>query len=224
MKNFIYIATFLITIAAVSQNTSIAFEKSKLTQALNYSDEQAAVGAIYNIIALEGPQSAYKDTLAYLYFNNRKHISCFLVVEDILKSKPADKNLIEMKAISLESMGALEKATETYNSLLASSSTNYYAYKIAGLQLAMNKFDEAFASVVKADQLPDSGEYEVTFQVNQNYNQKVKLKPAISYLKGIIELSLKKEADAKVSFEKAISLFPEFVLAKSKLTTLNSPK
>lgn len=222
MKNFIYIATFLITLAAVSQNTSVAFEKSKLTLAKKYSDQSSAISSIYNIIALEGPSSTYKDTLAMMYFNARKHVSCFLVVDDILKSKPNNENLLEMKAISLESMGALGKAVETYETLLSNSNSNYHAYKIAGLQLAMNKFDEAFAAARKADQLPDNGKYEVTFQVNKNYNQKVKLKPAIAYLQGMIEMAMKKNEEAKLSFEKAVSLFPDFVLAKSKLTTLQT--
>lgn len=222
MKNFIYLATFLITLSVVSQNTSVAFEKSKLTLAKKYSDQPAAISSIYNIIALEGPQSTYKDTLAIMYFNSRKHVSCYLVVEDILKTKPNNQNLMEMKAISLESMGALEKAIETYEAILSTSNSNYHAYKIAGLQLALNKFDEAFASARKADQLPDSGKYEVTFQVNKNYNQSVKLKPAIAYLQGMIEMAMKKNEEAKLSFEKAVSLFPDFVLAKSKLTTLNT--
>ncbi|MDV7187523.1 hypothetical protein R3X25_09545 [Lutibacter sp. TH_r2] len=222
MKNFIYIATFLITFVAVSQSTTVAFEKSKLTLAKKYSDQSSAISSIYNIIALEGPTSTYLDTLAVMYFNSRKNISCFLVIEDILKSKPNDQRLLEMKAISLESMGALEKAIETYQTILKLSNSNYHAYKISGLQLALNKFDEAYASAKKADQLTDSGKYEVTFQVNKNYNQKVKLKPAIAYLLGMIEVAMKKNEDAKLSFERAVSLFPDFVLAKSKLTTLEA--
>lgn len=222
MKNFIYLATFLITLSAVSQNTSVAFERSKLTLAKKYNDQSTAIGSIYNIIALEGQQSTYKDTLAIMYFNSRKHVSCYLVVEDILKHKPNNQNLLEMKAVSLESMGALEKAIETYEAILATSNSNYHAYKIAGLQLALNKFDDAFASAAKANQLPDSGNYEVTFQVNKNYNQKVKLKPAIAYLQGMIEIAMKKNEEAKLSFERAVNLFPDFVLAKSKLTTLQA--
>jgi len=164
----------------------------------------------------------YKDSLAYLYFNERNYVSCFLVTKDVLKNKPQNVELLEMNAISLESIGALEQSIESYKTLLLKSNDNYHAYKIAGLQLAMKKYDEALVSIKKADQLADDGKMNVTFQVNKNYNQNVPLKPSISYLQGLIELNLDKRTEAKISFERAVKLFPEFVLAKSKLTTLET--
>jgi len=223
MKNLIYIFTFIIATTSIAlTSSSLELEKQKLKQAMSYGDKLVAANAMYAIISLEGPQSSYKDSLAYLYFNGRNHVSCFLVTNDILKRNPDNFEFLEMKAISLESMGALDKATEAYEVLLLKSNDNYHAYKIAGLQLAMNKFDDAFASIKKADQLPDNKEMTVSFQVNKNYNQNVDLKAAIAYLEGVIALNLKKDAEAKISFERAVKLFPEFVLAKSKLTTLET--
>ncbi|SDW97006.1 hypothetical protein SAMN05444411_102570 [Lutibacter oricola] len=225
MKQLIYIFTFLITVTAIAQTTTnIEVEKQKLKQALAYNDKAVAASAMYSIIALEGETSTYKDSLAYMYFNNRNYVSCFLVSNDILKTKKGDKNFLEMSAVSLEQMGALEKSIEIYTDLLSTSNNNYHAYKIAGLQLALNKFDEAFAMVRKADGLPDTGKITVNFQVNKNYTQNVNLKAAIAYLQGIVEMNLKKNTEAKASFERAVTLFPEFVLAKSKLTTLNAEK
>lgn len=222
MKNLIYIFTFIITTAAIAQNTSIAFEKQKLYQAKAYGDESIIANSMYTIIALEGPQSSYKDSLAYVYFSNRSYVSCFLVTKDILKTKPDNLELLEMNAISLESMGALEGAAEAYEKLFSKSNNNYHAYKLASIQFRMNKNEEAYVTIKKADQLPDDGSLKVTFQVNENYNQNVDLKPAIAYLKGLIEVNLDKNVEAKISYERAIQLFPEFVLAKSKLEILNA--
>ncbi len=222
MKKWIYVVAIFTTTLSIAQSSTLNTEKQKLKQALSYGDKIVAASVMYNIIAIEGPSSTYKDSLAFLYFNARNYVSCFLVTEDILKSKPSDTSLLEMKAISLESMGALGKATETYQKLLAITNNNYHAYKIASLQLGMNKLEDAYVSVKKADQLPDKGTMKVTFKVNKNYNQNVNLKAAIAYLEGIIALNLKKEKEAKLSFERAVKLFPEFVLAKSKLSTLKN--
>ncbi len=225
MKNIIYICTFLITISAIAQTTSsVELEKQKLKQAFTYSDNAVAINAMYTIIALEGPASTYKDSLAYLYFNNRKYVSCFLVTNDILKNKPNNNELLEMSAVSLESMGVLDKSIEAYSNLLEKTNNSYHAYKIAGLQLAIKKYDAALVSIKKANELPDIENMTVTFQVNKNYNQNVRLKAAIAYLQGLIELSMEKNTEAKTSFERAVVLFPEFVLAKSKLTTLEAEK
>lgn len=221
MKNLLYIFTFIITASAIAQTANnLELEKQKLKQALIYSDKTVAANSMFSIIALEGPTSTYKDSLAYLYFNERNFVSCFLVTNDLLKSNPENVDILEMNAISLESIGAIEKAIEKYKLLLLKSNNNYHAYKIAGLQLAMSKFNEALVSIKKADQMVDNAEITVNFQVNKNYNQNVPLKPAIAYIQGLIELNLDKKAEAKLSFERALKLFPEFSLAKSKLLTI----
>ncbi|MBI9041413.1 hypothetical protein [Lutibacter sp.] len=221
MKNILYLFTFILTASVIAQTTNnLDLEKQKLKEALKYGDKTVAANSMFSLIALEGPTSTYRDSLAYLYFNERNFVSCFLVTNDLLKNNPENVDILEMNAISLESIGALEKAIEKYKSLLIKSNNNYHAYKIAGLQFAMNKFDEALVSVKKADQLSDKAEVNVNFQVNKNYNQNVPLKPAIAYLQGLIELNLDKKAEAKLSFQRALKLFPEFTLAKSKLLTL----
>jgi len=226
MKNYLYIFSILLATSIMAQSTTnLELEKQKLKLALSYNDKDVAASSMYSIISLEGENSTYKDSLAYLYFNDAKYISCFLITNDILKNKPENIELLEMNAISVESMGALDKAAEVYTRLLAKTNNNYHAYKIAGLQVANKKLEEAYASIKKADQLPDNGKVKVTFKVNKSFNQNVDLKAAIAYLQGIIELNLEKVPEAKLSFMRAVNLFPDFVLAKSKLTTLeNSEK
>ncbi|UMB61439.1 hypothetical protein MHL31_04345 [Lutibacter sp. A80] len=223
MKNYIFIAVLLVTTSILAQTTSnLELQQQKIKLALSYNDKEAAASAMYSIIALEGEKSTYKDSLAYMYFNDAKYISSFLVTNDILKYKPDNIELLEMNAISVENMGALDKAIEVYTNLLSKTKNNYHAYKLAGLQVASNNLLEAYKSIKKADLLEDTGKIQVTFQVNKNYNQSVDLKAAIAYLEGIILLNLKKETEAKLSFMRAVNLFPDFVLAKSKLTTLEN--
>jgi tetratricopeptide (TPR) repeat protein len=223
MKNLIYIFTFIITTTVIAQNsTTIAFEKQKLVQAKAYADEEIITATMYNIIALEGPQSTYKDSLAYIYFNKRNYVSCFLVTNDLLKTKPNNEELLEMNAISLESMGALEKAREAYENLFLKNNNIYNGYKLASTEFRMGKYKEAEITIKKTAQLTDNKGIKVTFQVNENYNQNVDLKAAIAYLEGLIYEALDKNTEAKVSYEKAIQIFPDFVLAKSKLEILNA--
>lgn len=223
MKNLIYIFSFVLATSAIAQNTtSIAFEKQKLTQAKAYNDESVIASAMYNIIAMEGPQSTYKDSLAYRYFTQRNYVSCFLVTNDILKSKPDNMDFLEMNAVSLESMGALEKAKEAYAALLVKTNKSYHAYKLASIEFRMNKSEDAFTTIKKASTLEDLDDFKITFQVNQNYNENIALNASIAYLEGLIAQSLNKDIEAKASYEKAIELSPDFMLAKSKLELLNA--
>lgn len=224
MKIRILIIVGFISSVAFGQSDNMLTQQKIIKQAIAFGDLNTATNAMYNIIASEGPQSSYKDSLAYLYFNNRNYVSCYLVTNDIIKNKPNNTELLEMNAISLESMGANEKAIEAYENLLSKDKNNFFAYKIASLKNALKKYDEAYAAINNAEQLPDNGTIKVSFQVNQNYTQQINLKAAIPFLRGVIEMNLNKNADAKVSFEKALQLFPDFALAKSKLTTLDSKK
>lgn len=225
MKNIVFALALLITAVAIAQtSTSVELEEKKMQQALVYGDKTIAISKMYNIIALQGPESTYKDSLAYLYFNKREYLSCFLVSKDVLDRNSDNIEMLEMNTISLESVGAKSKAAEGYQKLLAKSNKSYHAYKLAGLQYEVNKTEDAYVSIKKADQLPDDLAVTVSFQVNANYSQDVSLKASIAYLEGIIAEKLEKKAEAKVSYARAIKLFPEFVLAKSRLSSLNETK
>ena len=63
--------------------------------------------------------------------------------------------------------------------------------------------------------------YKVNFSINQTHTQQIELIAAIPYLKGLIEEELKKNDEAKLSYQKALKIQPEFVLAKEKLDKLN---
>ena len=221
MKKVVLVLSLVFCSSIIGQSVNnIELEKQKLKQSKLFSDTNVIISTMYNIIALEGENSTYKDSLAFTYFSNRNYVSSFLVADDILKRNPDNEAMLEIKAFSLESVGAYDKSIESYQALLAKSNNNFHAYKIAGMQLAMKKFDEALVSIRKAGQLADTGKINVSFQVNKNYNQQVNLKAAIAYLEGLILVNLEKKKEAKVAFEKAIQLFPDFVVAKSKLTTL----
>ena len=59
------------------------------------------------------------------------------------------------------------------------------------------------------------------FSINQNHTQQVELLAAIPYLKGVIEIDLDKETEAKASFQKALKIQPDFVLAQENFDALN---
>ncbi len=69
--------------------------------------------------------------------------------------------------------------------------------------------------------LNDSGKIQVNFSINQTHTQQIELLAGIPYLKGVIEEELNKNAEAKISYQKALKIEPEFVLAKEKLDKLN---
>ena len=216
------IGLFGLTVVAQSgNNEAIALEKEVIRTAKKMGDPNVATYSMYKLIALEGANSTYKDSLAFVYFSSRKYASCFLMADEVLERNPKDQAMLELKAVSLESLGALDKSMDTFNELFALSNNNYHGYTLAKLQLAMKKYDDAYATIKKVETLNDPGKIKVTFSINQSHTQQIELLAAIPYLKGLIEEELKKNPEAKLSFEKALRIQPEFVLAKEKLDKLN---
>lgn len=218
------VAITLIFSNGYAQNNNveeIKTEKQILRKAKSFGDPNVTIKSLYALMVLEGENSTYKDTLAYTYFSARNYGPCFMVTTEVLKRDPNHVEMLEMNAISLESLGALQKAEEVYSKLLTFSNNNYHAYTIANLNYRMKKYDEAYAAIKKAESLNDEGKFKVTFSINQNHTQQVELLAAIPYLKGLIELDLKNQSAAKASFEKAIKIQPDFVLAKDNLEALS---
>lgn len=225
MKKIVFAVVMFVSFIGIAQNSvEVELELKKMQQALRYGDKEVALSKMYNVIALQGSESTYKDSLAYLYFNKRSYLSCFLVSNDVLERNPDNMNILEMSVISLESIGAKSKAIEGYKILLSKTNKSYHAYKLAGLQYEANALEDALVTIKNADKLSEDLITTISFQVNPNYNQKVKLKPSIAYLEGIIAKSLNKNDEAKVAFERAVLLFPDFVLAKSELSALTEDK
>ena len=101
---------------------------------------RVATYSMYKLIALEGANSTYKDSLAFIYFSSRKYGSCFLMANEVLERDPKNEPILEIKAIALESLGAIDKSLETYAELFELSNNNYHGYTLAKLQLAMKQY------------------------------------------------------------------------------------
>ncbi len=215
------IVLMVVTLGFAQNNSSaINIEKEILKKAKKIGDPSVASYSIYRLIALEGENSTYKDSLAYIYFSSRQYAPCFMITSEVLEREPKHIEMLEMKAISLESLGALDKASEVYNELFKITKINFHGYNVAKLQFSTKKYKETLKTIQETEKLNDTGKYKVTFNINQNHTQQVELLAAIAYLKGLTETELDQKVVAKTSFERAIKIQPDFILAKEKLESL----
>jgi len=116
-----------------TESTSISFQKGILKQALIYADAPTAIANLHNIIALEGVNSTYKDTLAIVYYKTGNYVSSHIVAKELLQSKPENLQLLEIEANSLQNLGAGKEATEVFENLFAKTKNMYHGYQLANL-------------------------------------------------------------------------------------------
>lgn len=212
----------LITASVFGQvnNEAVAFEKKVLEKAKQYNDISVVKSSMMRLVLLEGENSTYKDSLAFIYFQERAYPSSFIASQEVLKRDPNNVKMLEVQAFSLESIGAYDKAVESFKKLFAKTNNNYYGFSQANLQYVLKDYSGAYATLLQVEKLNDTGNYTVSYAINQTHKQEIELIAAIQYLKGLCAVQLKNNPVAKASFEKALTTQPDFVLAKEALENL----
>lgn len=212
----------LITASVFGQvnNEAVAFEKKVLEKAKQYNDISVVKSSMMRLVLLEGENSTYKDSLAFIYFQERAYPSSFIASQEVLKRDPNNVKMLEVQAFSLESIGAYDKAVESFKKLFAKTNNNYYGFSQANLQYILKDYSGAYATLLQVEKLNDTGNYTVSYAINQTHKQEIELIAAIQYLKGLCAVQLKNNPVAKASFEKALTTQPDFVLAKEALENL----
>ena len=125
-----------------------------------------------------------------------------------------------MSDISYENLGLKDKALESYESLNLKQGNIYTLYKIAVLQLDLQRFVECKTNV----DILLANEEAQTAKLAMNTEQgprEILLKAAVYNLKGLLEGTQDQKDAAKASFNEAIKLEPDFTMAKHNLADLD---
>ena len=224
-KNVVLFALLVSSLTITAQKKGatpvLSNDQQVFKNALQYNDVATAIQATHQIIAKEGPNSTYKDSLAILYFRATNYVSAHLVAKELLSNKPKDAVLLEINAVSLKQLNAPKEAIAAYEALLPISKNRYHAYELAQLQLGIARNGEALQTVTYAIENTESvKDASLQFPKSDKEVQQVPLDAALYNLKGLIAYELKDEKAAKAAFDEALKIFPEFVLAQQNVAAL----
>ncbi len=209
-----------------ANTTDISTDVAEVKKALQYADYQTAITKLYDVIEKDGPESTYIDSLAYLYFSTGRFASCALVSKELLEKNPEKTNILELQAVSLSKLGSTIEAIDAYQKLVAKTNNINHYYELALLQYSIKRLAEAAASIKQAESLKAGENDFVNIALDKNQVQKVPLMAAIYNLHGLIAYDLDKTntETPKKAFQKAVELFPDFVLAKNNLKAMDQEK
>jgi tetratricopeptide (TPR) repeat protein len=154
--------------------------------------------------------------LASLYFDLNQLSSAALVSLDILDGNRNNTTALEIAAYSLEQLGALDRALPHFESMYLLTGDNFSLYKSGFIQYSLKRFPEALNSVnmLVKNAKPEE---KIGFPKSQTETQQIDMKAAALNLKGMLYLEQGSKAEAKTAFEEALSIEPNFDLAKENL-------
>jgi tetratricopeptide (TPR) repeat protein len=204
----------------VKESETYQQQKSVYLLGSKYADVNIARNAIYNLMALDPSDASLLDSLAFMYFDYQIYTSCLLVCIDIIKRNPDHLPALEMSGVAYESLGLKDKALIAHESIYLRNSSVLTLYKMAILQLELDRLGESMTNVGILIEKDETKEAKASIN-SPTGPQQISLLAAVYNLKGLIESSQENKEAARTSFQEALALEPDFVTAKNNLEDLD---
>jgi tetratricopeptide (TPR) repeat protein len=207
--------------AAADSNKQMNEADQKIYQmALRYNDPSIAKARLYDLIERNPENPRYRELLGNIYFELEQYSSAALVALDLLQINDKSIPALEIAAYSLEQLGALDRALPHFESLHLLSGDLFSLYKTSYLQYSLKKYDEALNSTNMLIKNKKSAEEMLSFPKKDNSSQEVSMQVAALNLKGLIYKEQGNTAEARAAFDEALTVSPDFELAKENLAAL----
>lgn len=224
MKRTLSVLLLMAGFIGVGQSTSElqkhyeAFYKEMRLQ----GDMNGVISALTHLNVLS-PSKERKDTLAYIYANNNKHMQALNTIG--VEKDESDSDLaVQVKAISLKAINQPKRALEQFEILNKRTPNPYLAYELADLKIQTGDITGASTNIEYGiANAKDDMKY-AFYERQQPYE--VSLKAAFLHLKGLVAFNSDKEnVDAAITFiDEALKIDPNFNLASLSKQALESRK
>lgn len=202
------------------EEKAIEHDKKVYHQAVEYGDVGTAIYAIHSLLARDTSNISYYDTLSMLYFESRNYPQAVQAAQKALTKDPNNQKLMQVMANSYKYMGRGDVALPYFLKLSELSSDPQFAYEAAVIEFYGKQYPEAESAINKLMNSPSSENYSVSVPSGQGKEQPVPLRAALYNLLGYIKQNQGKTDEAKTAYQKALDLYPEFILAENNLNEL----
>ncbi|MCZ2355541.1 MAG: tetratricopeptide repeat protein [Bacteroidia bacterium] len=190
--------------------------------ALKNNDYEVAINSLYRLIVRYPSASGLLDTLANLYFYSNRYVQCISVAKQLLQTDQNNVHLLEMVAVCEQYIGDTKSALAAYENLYGKTKSVAHLYQVAVLQYVLKRIGECSQSINTILQnAHDSVKVNIT--ISEQYRQRVSVRAAALNLRGVILREQKNYAEARISFEQALKIEPEFILPKGNLDDMLRP-
>ncbi|MEM9896155.1 MAG: hypothetical protein AAF789_07270 [Bacteroidota bacterium] len=208
----------------VVEGDSIPWELRKQSfiynSAIMFNDPIVARMALYNLLAENPGNVALYDSLALSYLQYQKNASAALVAQQAVQINPKDQFALEIAATSFDQLGVKDRALSFYEKLQLLNDDLNTLYKIAFLQLELDRYSEAATSVDIIKENPGSETLSIGFPKTDKSYQDVPLRAAAHRIKAMIAQDKGETEEAKKLFLETLEMSPGFELVQIQLREL----
>jgi len=183
------------------------------------------IGVINAITHLNviSPSKERRDTLAYIYANDSKHLQALNTI-GIEKDETDSDLAVQVKAISLKALNQPKRALEQFEILNKRTPNAYMAYELADLKIQTGDNTGAMVNIEYGIANTTDDMKHVFYERQQPYE--ASLKAAFVHLKALMTFNQDKTNfdDAIKLIDEALAIDPNFNLASLSKQALESRK
>ena len=218
MKKVLFIF-FLIFISfnSFTQESEFEIQKKIYSKSKIYNDPTVSITALYKMISLQPENLNLLDTLLREYIGVSRWPSAYMVSREILSNNPENLFALEVSCIALQNLGLKQESLNEYESLYLKTDRDDVLYTISFLQYELKNYNESINNLNILLEKNSIDSIKVNVNMNGNMTQQIAMKSQLHYLKGIIYEEKNDNENAKIQFNKAINLSPDFESAIKKL-------
>lgn len=192
-----------------------------LEQALESGDFNTAIAAVQSLITMQQRNVSLYDTLVSLYLASDNNQGVMYNTKRIIDLDPTNLKALDNHANAAKNLKQYGEAITTYNRLYQLKKNTKYLYEIATQYHAAK--DEATAQKVMEQIInsPDSKKDSITMFVAEGISMKAPVLAVTYNYLGYLSFSKGKKEDARYYYQKALEVFPNFILATNNLENLD---
>jgi tetratricopeptide (TPR) repeat protein len=227
MRN-LFVALFALVIISTGCSSDRKMKKimdeqdnKLLTQALNLGDMQTAIYAVQSLITRDTANIMYLDTLVMLFQNSNNRLGVLQVSKKLLALNPNNMQAQENFATSAKQLQLYQDALNSYSQLYGLTNNTRYLYEVADIYYKVNNIAQGKQIFDQILNNPKSKTDIVPMLVAQNNVLQVPVAAAALNYLGFVEAQQNNIELARNYYNKAMEVFPGFIIAKNNLTNLD---
>lgn len=223
MKKTVLLLLLLVGFTGISQtNDALLKHYNEFYKEMRLQgDVNGVINALTHLNVIS-PSKERRDTLAFVYMNNGKHMQALNTIG--IEKNAEDSDLaVQVKAFSLKSLNQPKRALEHFEELNTRNPSPYLAYEMADLKIQTGDIAGAVTNI-EYGIANSTEEMKYAFYERQQPYE-VPLKAAFYHLKGLSDFNQSKDIDAAIaSIDEALKIAPNFNLASLSKQALESRK
>jgi len=223
MKKTVLLLLLLVGFSGISQTSNALMEhyQAYYKEMRLQGDVNGVINALTHLNVIS-PSKERRDTLAFVYMNNGKHMQALNTI-GIEKNTDDSDLAVQIKAFSLKALNQPKRALEHFEELNTRNPSPYLAYEMADLKIQTGDMAGAAANIeFGIANATDEMKY-AFYERQQPYE--VSLKAAFYHLKGLADFNQNKNIDEAIaSIDEALKIAPNFNLASLSKQALESRK